>query len=61
MDASKNGKELREGYYWAKHTDGTTFVTLFEKGEFYVPGVDVPVSQTIRQRILYRIVEPGIN
>jgi hypothetical protein len=26
---------MQEGYYWARHTDGTTFVVLLEDGDWY--------------------------
>lgn len=31
-------------YYWARHEEGSTFVVLFESGEWYCCGVDDPIA-----------------
>ena len=28
-----------DGYYWARHPDGTTFIVLREGGHWFVPGI----------------------
>lgn len=44
---------LTDGYWWAQHTDGTTFVVLLEEGRFWCCGLDQPmVNFTIRQLLM---------
>lgn len=42
-------EKLREGYYWARHPDGTAFVVLFDEGLWYAPGIGAPINDTFDQ------------
>jgi hypothetical protein len=35
--------ELADGYYWAAHVDGATFIVLREGGLWYCCGVEIPI------------------
>jgi hypothetical protein len=35
---------MSDGYYWAAHTDGTTFVVLREGSDWYVAGIREPIN-----------------
>lgn len=40
----RDGLTLSEGYYWARHDDGSTFVVLLDGGNWFVPGVSRPIN-----------------
>jgi len=44
-----DGLTLSEGYYWARHDDGTTFIVLLEDGNWFVPGVARPINARFRE------------
>jgi len=40
---------MTDGYYWARHDDGTTFVVLLEGGDWYTVGILAPITDTFRE------------
>lgn len=36
------------GYYWARHSDGTTFVVLQEGGQFFMCGLHDAIGDEFR-------------
>jgi hypothetical protein len=48
-------QNLRDGYYWARHDDGTTFVVFLENGLWYVPGISHAINQDFRE---HQIIAP---
>ncbi len=49
----------QEGYYWARHFDGTTFVVYLEKGSWYTVGVQNAINETFSvTQIIKPIMEP---
>jgi hypothetical protein len=47
-----------EGYYWARHEDGTTFVVLREGGKWFAPGVHKSIGLSPTQ-VMERISQPN--
>jgi hypothetical protein len=35
---------MRNGYFWCKAPDGTTFVALSEGGNWWIPGLENPAE-----------------
>lgn len=45
---SKISTVPEDGYYWARHDDGTAFVVLLQDGWWFTPGVGYPINNTFR-------------
>lgn len=39
---------VAEGYYWARHDDGTLFVVLAQDGQWYACGVHAPLNEEFK-------------
>ncbi len=50
--------ELPNGYYWARHPDGTHFVVLREGGAWYCCGLIRPIVNFHESQIVMRIPWP---
>jgi hypothetical protein len=48
-----------DGYYWARHLDGTTFVVLREEGSWYAAGLYHALANFSPSQIITPIEEPS--
>lgn len=51
-------RSVPDGYYWARHADGTTFVVLRENGQWYTVGIREPLENFDARQIVSRIAQP---
>ena len=42
-NVSRNLK-FPDGYYWARHSEGTTFIVKLEDGEWFTIGIQDPID-----------------
>ena len=47
-----------DGYYWARHTDDTTFVVLRQEGHWFTVGIAEPLRNFDVRQIVEPIPEP---
>lgn len=50
---------MEDGYFWARHHDGSEFVVKREDGKFYAAGIESPLSNfTSDTQIVCRVIKP---
>ncbi len=48
-----------DGYYWARHSDGSHFVVLNQQGLWYACGIGDPLINFHESQIIMRIPWPS--
>lgn len=49
---------LADGYYWARHHDGTTFIVLREDGDWFACGIGPPIINFDVRQIIMPVPRP---
>lgn len=49
--------DLADGYYWARHQDGTTFVVFLEDGQWWTVVIENPIDFD-RSQIIMPVPRP---
>jgi hypothetical protein len=50
---------MSDGYYWAAHTDGTTFIVLREGSDWYAVGIEEPLVNFDPRQIIEPVNRPA--
>jgi hypothetical protein len=56
--ATRTPPPLADGYYWARHHDGTTFIVLREGPSWYTVGVEPPIINFDVRQIIMPVPRP---